>query len=140
MHFSRHCGHSGEQDISFVELINAPFCSTGGINKPGLGSDQIDSFALFTYDQDLIQILPSYFIYPIGFQWWVFPPQNISGTESGSWPSPPSFFLHLLASPADVTQSHDFKIHLLICGPPLVKKKEEHSQGTAYYYVTMYWQ
>ena len=61
-----------------------PSCSRGGSNEPGLGSDQIDSFALFKYDQDLIQILPSYFIYPIGLQWWVFPPQNISETQSGS--------------------------------------------------------
>lgn len=38
-------------------------------------------------------------------------------------------FLHLLASPADVTQSHDFKIHLLICEPSLVKKEKEETQS-----------
>ena len=37
-----------------------PSCSRGGSNEPELGSDQIDSFALFKYDQDLIQILPLY--------------------------------------------------------------------------------
>lgn len=68
-------------------------CSRGGSNEPGLGSDQIDSFALFKYDQELIQILPSYFTYPIGFQWWVSPPQNISGAQRGPWASPPSFLL-----------------------------------------------
>ena len=47
------------------------------------------------------------------------------------------FFLHLPTLLTDVTKSHDFKIHLLICGPPLVKEKGNMVRELL---STMYWQ